>query len=169
MQNIFTALSPLILIFLAVTILLLFIPLVHFIKRFDAEKKNRFKGKPCSYQKKHLFTNSEFAFIKHLEPIANEKNLLIFTKIRLSDIIDIDKNKSGDWKTASAKINSMHIDFVLCDKKSLTPKYFIELDGPSHNNPDQKEKDKFKDTVMEQCGLKITRFTTGQNFDFSIL
>jgi len=152
-----------------VVILSLFIPLAYILKRFDPDKKKFYKGKPCSYYPKDLLTRTEFKFFKELEPIAEKKNLLVFPKVRVSDILDVDKSKSGDWNKGASDINGNHFDFVLCYKDSLRIKEIVELDDATHEQPDIKEKDKFKNEIAKQCGYKLIRFPVGQNWDFSIL
>ena len=56
-----------------------------------------------------------------------------------------------------SRIKSRHIDFVLCDQKSLQVLLCIELDDSSHQRRKQKEIDDFKDQAMNDAGLTLTR------------
>ena len=126
--------------------------------------------KTYSYSPRKLFTASEFAFFKALEPYATKNSLLIFPKIRIADIAQTNEiYKSREWQIAFNQISQKHVDFILCEKDSLKIKYIIELDDPSHNLPERQNRDTFVDNVMEQCGYKIFHVRTGEQFNFSML
>ncbi|MDD4387478.1 MAG: DUF2726 domain-containing protein [Clostridia bacterium] len=73
-----------------------------------------------------LLTNNELEFFNKLKIITDEYNLLIFTKVRLADIF-----KAND-KSSLGRIQSKHIDFIVCDNETR-PIKFIELDDSTHN------------------------------------
>ena len=139
------------------------------LKKFKSETPNSC-AQNLFYKNRQLFSPSEFAFFKALEPHAHQKSLLIFPKVRLADIVKTDEQPyTSEYQTAFNKINSKHVDFVLCDKTTLEIKYILELDDPTHNRPDRKASDDFKNEVMKQCGYPILRFQTGKKYDFSML
>lgn len=100
-----------------------------------------------------LMTKNESAFYNTLLPIARTKNLTVFTKVRLADLIE-PKTKEN-WQTAFNKIKSKHIDFVLCDPTSSRPLIAIELDDSSHQNEDRSHRDMFVDRALSSAGLPI--------------
>lgn len=80
--------------------------------------------------------------------------MLLFAKVRLFDLIeprDI-RNKAYQYK-----IQAKHVDFVICNK-NLIAKIIIELDDSSHNSKERKERDKFVDMVLKDCGYKVLRY-----------
>lgn len=105
--------------------------------------------KKCS----SLLTNNELAFYRALLPIATSKNLVIFSKVRIADLIK--PAQKENWQTAFNKIKSKHIDFVLCDKITTYPILAIELDDLSHQKPDRQQRDIFVDKAFASAGLPI--------------
>lgn len=56
--------------------------------------------------------------------------------------------------SALGKIQSKHVDFVICDQ-NLYIKAIIELDDNSHDQPDRRERDKFVDDVLSSVGYTV--------------
>ena len=105
-----------------------------------------------SYQKTHLLTKNEYYEYKKLKQFADQNNLLICPKVRLLDIII---PREGPNKLAAlGKINSKHVDFVICDDK-LYIKGIVELDDNSHKKPDRAERDKFVYSILTSVGYKV--------------
>lgn len=116
------------------------------------------KSKKPKYQYKSkgsLLTKNEFNFFKELNKAIDEKSgFIIFSKVRLADIIE-PKNHDSTWQAHFNKICSKHVDFVLCDTKTYTPKLIIELDDKSHDKADRQERDAFVDQSLGQAGIPI--------------
>ena len=103
------------------------------------------------YRKKYLFTKNEYYFYKQLREIAETKNLIPLTKIRLADFIEVTNKK--EYMKYFAKIRSKHIDFLLLNKDTLNIVLAIELDDGSHND----NKDEFKNKLFEQIKIPLIR------------
>ena len=90
-----------------------------------------------------LLSKGELAFHRSLQGVVPD-HVCIQSKVRLADIINV---TSGlDKKSRSAafnKIQSKHIDFVLCDNTSMKILCAIELHDKSHNSTDRRERDDF--------------------------
>lgn len=108
-----------------------------------------------AYQKKWLLTTSEKAFYRQLSSFAAKKNITVFTKVRLLDLVEPIPNQPR-YKTYFYKVQAKHVDFVLCDTK-LVARYIIELDDNSHNTPDRMKRDQFVDLVLQAVGYKVLR------------
>lgn len=105
-----------------------------------------------SYQKTHLLTKNEYYEYKKLKQFADQNNLIICPKVRLLDIII---PREGPNKLAAlGKINSKHVDFLICDE-NLYIKGIVELDDNSHKKADRIERDKFVDSVLTSVGYKV--------------
>ena len=67
------------------------------------------------YKQRNLLTQNEYKFYCSLIKIADKYNLSIQVKMRLADIIEVDKRKinNKDYMSYFGKIKSKHIDFVL--------------------------------------------------------
>ena len=98
---------------------------------------------------------NEKAFYRQLCSFAAKKNMTVFTKVRLLDLLEPVKNQPK-YKTYFYKVQAKHVDFVLCDSK-LVARFIIELDDSSHNAPNRTERDRFVDTVLKAVGYKVLR------------
>lgn len=102
-----------------------------------------------------LLTERELAFYKKLKPISDELQLVICPKVRLADIVKV-HNAGKEKQTYFNKIQSKHIDFVLCDSE-MKIKLLIELDDRSHQQKNRQQSDTFKNELAKQVGVPIVR------------
>lgn len=108
-----------------------------------------------AYQKKWLLTTNEKGFYRQLSSFAAKKNMTVFAKVRLLDLLEPIQNQPK-YKTYFYKVQAKHVDFVLCDSK-LVARYIIELDDNSHNTQDRIRRDQFVDLVLQAVGYKVLR------------
>lgn len=114
------------------------------------------------YKKKLILTKNEYYFYNNLKEIINPLNLQILTKIRLADLIEVDKNKVGkDFMKYFGKIKSKHIDFAITDNMKVI--FLIELDDNSHQKEERKERDSFVNNALLNVGYTVVR--TNGNLD----
>lgn len=107
------------------------------------------------YRKKdYLLTVAERKFYDVLKPIAEQQNLVIFSKVRLEDLLWLPHGTLNRlrWR---GYVRSRSLDFVLCDKQVLRPVLVIELDDSSHNRPDRIDRDNLIDHIFSDAGLPI--------------
>lgn len=105
-----------------------------------------------SYQAKYLLTRNEWYEFKKLKKIADAKGLMICPKVRLLDIIE--PRKGDNYRSLMGKIQSKHVDFVICDQ-DLHIKAVLELDDGSHDRKDRQERDQFVDQILTSVGYKV--------------
>ena len=113
---------------------------------------NEYIGK---YQKKYLLTKNEYQEFKKLKQYAAEQNLIICPKVRLLDLLEPRRGEAKQ-KTLLYKIQSKHVDFVICDQ-NLYIKAILELDDNSHDQSDRQERDAFIDLILQDVGYKVIR------------
>lgn len=106
-----------------------------------------------AYQAQPLFTRNEWQNYKTLREVAEVKGYVICPKVRLLDIVR-PRNGEQKYKTLLYKIQSKHVDFVICDQ-NMTIKAIIELDDSTHDTQKGKERDGFVDTVLRSVGYKV--------------
>lgn len=126
---------------------------------------------PTEYRYKirpFLTTKNEHEFYKQLLPAATAKNLTVFTKVRLADLIEPDERDWSRKSSAFNKIKAKHVDFVLCEKQYMRPVLVIELDDRSHQRPDRKERDIFVDSILHSVGLPVLRTINAVNISEKI-
>ncbi|MCQ4922962.1 DUF2726 domain-containing protein [Tissierella carlieri] len=107
-------------------------------------------------KKKYLLSVAEKNFYDVLSLAIQDTEYYICPKVRLADIITV--GKTDKRQTYFNKIQSKHIDFLLCDKSSLVPLLAIELDDSSHLKDDRIARDIFVDKSLESAGLNFIRF-----------
>ncbi len=119
---------------------------------------------PLPYLKKdYLLTKAERAFYDVLS-IALAGRYNVFAKVRMLDLFYLPKgtkNRTG-W---NGRIIQKHVDFVVCDPKTLGPVACIELDDASHDVEERQERDAFIDKVFEAAGLKLHHVRAAISYD----
>ena len=127
-------------------------------------QENRAQSNVLPYRRKdYLLTKAERAFFDVLHPIV-AKQLHLFAMVRLADLVYIER---GIEKRQSYfnRIQSKHIDFVLCDRNDIKPILAIELDDSSHRRADRIARDEFVDNALAQAGLPLLRVPVRANYD----
>lgn len=107
-----------------------------------------------AYQKRYLLTKNEWYEYKKLKRYAAELNLQICPKVRILDLVE--PRRGEGYMSYLGKIQSKHVDFVLCDQ-DLHIKAILELDDNSHNQQDRKERDLFVDEMLQSVGYRVIR------------
>ena len=106
-----------------------------------------------------LMTPAEVSFYHVLRSSLSVETYLICPKVRLADIVDVDKGLDKSRRSSAVnRITSKHVDFVLCNPSDITLYAAIELDDASHRGKRQMEKDKFKDETFSASGIPLIRF-----------
>jgi hypothetical protein len=105
-----------------------------------------------------LFTAAERSFLAVLEQALDARSR-VFGKVRLQDLIKVRSGlDSSARQTAYNRIQSKHVDFVVCDPGDLSVQFAIELDDSSHDAPKRKERDKFLDEALAAANLPLYHF-----------
>ena len=118
---------------------------------FQQQPQHTHENYQNAYKREYLMTANERRQYWNLRRWADTKNLIVFTKVRLADLISPrnSQNQKLFWK-----IQAKHIDFVVCDQ-NINVRCIVELQDSSHNRPDRIERDKFVREVLEACGYKV--------------
>lgn len=80
-------------------------------------------------------------------------HLVICPKVSLWDIFFV--SLPHENRGAINRIQQKHVDFVICDPKTMRPLFALELDDSSHQRPNRKQRDAFVDRVFEAAGLPL--------------
>jgi hypothetical protein len=116
-------------------------------------------GKPTAaanlpYRKKdYILTAAERSFYEVLCSVLDGQ-LLVFAKVRLADLVYMPKG-TANRQTHFNRIQSKHVDFVLCTRDKLSPVLVIELDDASHEEESRRDRDTFVDAALTAAGLPI--------------
>jgi very-short-patch-repair endonuclease len=117
------------------------------------------------YQKQALLlTKAERSFFGVLyKAVGNEYH--IFSKVRLADILKTTPGLDGSKRqSAQNRINSKHVDFVLCDLNNLAIRFVIELDDSSHESTQRQQRDDFVNKALEVADIAIIHFPVKQAY-----
>lgn len=110
--------------------------------------------------KNKLLVSSEQALFYELKKDLPE-GYYIFPNMRLADILTT-AHGHGYYKRRNILLPK-HIDFVIADS-NFKPVLGIELNGSSHNNLKQQERDDLKREVFKSAGLPLVTVNVGQTY-----
>lgn len=113
-------------------------------------------------KKQYLLSVAEKNFYEVLKTAIQDTDYYICPKVRLADIIYV--GKTDKRQSYFNKIQSKHIDFLLCTADTLSPVIAIELDDNSHFRKDRIKRDAFVDKALKAAGLKIIRFNVKHSY-----
>jgi hypothetical protein len=110
----------------------------------------------------HLLTPAERSFFGVLGQ-AIDSDLYIFAKVRLSDLLWLPQG-TRDRQAFLNRIQSKHMDFVLCDAATTEPRLLIELDDSSHQRARRRTRDAFVDEAVRRAGLPMLRVPAKRSY-----
>lgn len=149
-MELFTSSKSLLLVLI---VILLIACLIGRLFSINANRKHIRKG---SYYAVNILTKNEYSFYMKLRSKIN-KDLLVFPKVRMEDIVNVNKNFDNSNKTRHRNyIKSRHLDFVIADK-NLQILCAVELDDSSHFSKDAKVNDKLKDDILKDAKIPLLR------------
>ena len=96
---------------------------------FLSESDGKQAGKPeYPYHLRDDFLScAELSFYLVLKQAVSDK-VLICTKVDLGDLFYVKSNDPSKYRTYTNKIDRKHVDYLLCDLKTVRPLLGIELD-----------------------------------------
>ena len=113
---------------------------------------------PLPYKKKdYFFTAAERSFYQVLLSVLAGQDVHVYAKMRVADLLYLPA-KTAERQSYQNRIQSKHIDFLICDKKNIVPLVAIELDDSSHSRPDRVNRDRFLEKAFADAGLPLLRF-----------
>jgi hypothetical protein len=142
--------NPTILLALGVLALLILARLVMVLSR----KSGGSETHPYESQKV-LLSPAERSFMGVLQPALGPE-FLPCPKVRLADVIRVSKGLSRSAnKHAFNRIQSKHVDFVLCRKSDFSIAAVLELDDQTHQRQSRAARDAFVDLALAAAGIPI--------------
>ncbi len=114
-------------------------------------------------RKDFLLTKAERSLYGVLNQAVNGR-YLIFAKVRLADLVWLPKGTESRQSHFN-RIQSKHIDFVICDRDSIRPLVAVELDDASHERDDRVSRDGFVDSALKAAGLPFIRVRARASYD----
>jgi len=116
-------------------------------------------------RKDYLLTKGERAFFDVLAQAVDHDRFHLFAKVRLGDLLRIEKG-TGRYQSYFNRIQSKHVDFLLCDRANVRPVLAIELDDHAHRTKSKtRERDDFVDRALDAAGLPLLRIRAAATYD----
>ena len=113
---------------------------------------------PLPYRLVEQFASpAELSFYHVLRQVVDGE-LVVFSKVSLGDLFYPKTGDRAQNATYRNKIDRKHVDFLLCEPRTLRPLAGIELDDASHKREDRVTRDQFVERVFEAAGLPLVRF-----------
>ena len=106
------------------------------------------------YGARKLFSPTEAAFFKALQE-ATAPQFIPLAKVRVADLLNA-RGSGGAWRRAFNRIQSKHVDFVLC-RPDLSVECAIELDDSSHAAESRGDRDDFLNQAFKGAGIPLHR------------
>lgn len=89
---------------------------------------------------------------------------LICPKVSLGDLFFAKAGDPGEYRIYTNKIDRKHVDFLLCDPRTVKPLLGIELDDKSHQRADRQERDQFVEEVFANAKLPLVRVPAQRSY-----
>lgn len=106
-------------------------------------------------RKESVMTSAEREYFRMLEAVCGNR-YVIFPQMHLSSVLDPAAFRQN-WKGARAHIDRKSVDFVICDRDTLSVKCVIELDDRSHERSDRRSRDAIVEEICKDAGLPLVR------------
>ena len=149
--------------YLAISIISIVAILFIFLATFLKVKNAKF---PYA-KKEYLLSEAEKKFYFVLVKILGN-DYLIFPKVRMADLFYMPKMSNSRFYHYFNKIQSKHVDFLICDKENIRPLLAIELDDSSHYKMDRILRDKLVDKIFEGAKLPIYHVAVSPNYSSAV-
>jgi predicted RNA-binding Zn-ribbon protein involved in translation (DUF1610 family) len=125
---------------------------------FLSEKEPKSALKVYPYHLRDDFVSkAEHSFYMVVRSIIPDTAVFL-AKVSLGDLFYVKSGDNSEFRTYTNKIDRKHVDFLLCDAKTMRPIAGIELDDKSHQRDDRLVRDKFVEKVFQSARLPLVRF-----------
>ena len=99
---------------------------------------------------------AEVSFYQVLRAAVGDR-ALVFTKVNLADLFFVATGDHRQNRALANRVDRKHVDFLVCDPKSVRPIVALELDDQSHKRADRKTRDDLMAGVFAAGGLPLLR------------
>jgi hypothetical protein len=125
---------------------------------FLSEKEPKSVAKVYPYHLRDDFvTKAEHSFYMVLRSIVPD-TAVVLAKVSLGDLFYVKSSDNSEFRTYTNKIDRKHVDFLLCNAKTMRPIAGIELDDKSHQREDRQARDELVEQVFQAAKLPLIRF-----------
>jgi hypothetical protein len=122
-------------------------------------------GLPRVIVNKRFVTPAEADFFRVLKAVVGARGHVL-AQVPLKQLLwfppNQDRSALQTWKN---KTDRRLIDFVVCEAGTLRPLVAIELDEPSHAEPQRQQRDEEVEQILGAAGLPWIRLLTSRTYD----
>lgn len=129
----------------------------------DFEKLPPIQDFPIKRQK-YLFSKRELKAFQTLTELCNKKDLKVCPKVRMGDIVEVKSNDKNEWSKWFRALNQRHIDFLILDRTNHIL-LGVEYDDSTHDTPEARGVDNFKNGCFEKAGLPLARYRSVEEIE----
>jgi len=123
---------------------------------YDRDKKSTDQIEYPYFVRDDFLSPAEHNFYFVLKSVIAD-SALICPKASLGDLFYARSSDAREFRIYRNKIDRKHVDYLLCDPKTLKPLLGIELDDKSHQRGDRQARDEFVDNVFKTASLPLVR------------
>ena len=109
----------------------------------------------------NLLSPAELSFFHVLRQVTSGQ-FYVCVKVRIGDLLFVVDRRNN--LAHANRIERKHVDFVLCDPKTMEPKLVVELDDSSHQRKDRQDRDELVDAAFAAAGLPILHVRCARNY-----
>jgi Protein of unknown function (DUF2726)/Topoisomerase DNA binding C4 zinc finger len=106
---------------------------------------------------------AEHSFFMVLKSVVSD-SAWISIKVGLGDLFYAKSSDGSKYRTYTNKIDRKHVDFLLCDPKTVHPIVGLELDDKSHQRSDRQARDEFVENVFRAAKLPLVRIPVKHSY-----
>lgn len=108
-----------------------------------------------------FLSSAEVSFF-HVARAALPPEQYLIAKVRLSDLFQT--MRPHENLAAKNRIDRRHVDFVVCDSRTMCPLLGIELDDAPHRARAMRDVDEHVDKTFAAAGLPLLRLRAGRTY-----
>jgi len=135
-----------------------------FLRLFGADASKA--GSPVAvypYRVRDDFLSPAELSFYHVVTTAAAQRATICPKVGLGDIFFV--SRPHENRAAFNRIIQKHVDFLVCEPRTMKPLFGIELDDASHARADRQARDEFVRQVFAAASLPLLRFPVQRSYN----
>lgn len=110
-----------------------------------------------------FLSNAEVSFCQVLRSVVGDR-AVVCPKVNLGDLFFVATGDHRKNRALANRVDRKHVDFLLCEPKTMRPVMAIELDDKSHDRADRQARDQLVEAVFKAAGLPLARFAVKSGY-----
>jgi predicted RNA-binding Zn-ribbon protein involved in translation (DUF1610 family) len=110
-----------------------------------------------------FLSSAELSFCQVLRAVLCDR-AVICPKVNLGDLFFVATGDHRKNRALANRVDRKHVDFLVCEPKTMRPILGIELDDKSHSRSDRQLRDELVENVFDAAGLPLVRFPVKSSY-----